>query len=109
MQQLELSQTRAGMVLGEDALDHTGRLLLRAGTTLSEQHLQLLRAHAVARLHIATAGSGMPPAEHRADRHSEAQIEARFSLCDAQHPLIRELRRLCRKRLNPAQGETDDD
>lgn len=109
MQQLELSQARAGMVLGEDVLDRAGQLLLRAGTVLSDQHLQLLRAHAVGQLRIGTADGAAAPATPRSDTDIEAHIETRFCLCDDRHPLIRELRRLCRERLNTAQGETDDD
>lgn len=109
MEQMELSQARAGMILGEDILGRTGQLLLRAGTRLSEQHLQLLRAHAVGPVRIATAAEIPQPAAPRPDTDIEAQIGARFCLCDERHPLIRELRRLCRERLNPARGETDDD
>lgn len=109
MQQVELSRAQAGMVLGQDVLSRAGQLLLRAGTALSEQHLQLLRAHAVSQIHVATADDGTAPAASGPTGDVEAQIRTRFSLCDDRHPLIRELRRLCRERLNPARGETDDD
>ena len=109
MRQLELSQARAGMVLGQDVPGRAGQLLLRAGTVLSAQHLQLLRAHAVGQIHIATTDDVTTAAAPGLASDIEAQIGARFCLCDDRHPLIRELRRLCRERLNPARGETDDD
>lgn len=109
MQQVELSRAQAGMVLGQDVLSRGGQLLLRAGTVLSEQHLQLLRTHAVGQIHVATADDGTAPAASSPVGDIDAQISARFCLCDDSHPLIRELRRLCRVRLKPARGETEDD
>lgn len=109
MQQLELSQARAGMILEQDVHGRDGQLLLRAGTVLCEQHLQLLRAHAIDQLRIDTAERTADAAPHRSAADIETQIGARFCLSDDRHPLIRELRRLCRERLNPARGETEDD
>lgn len=107
MQQMELSQARAGMVLGQDVLDRAGQLLLRAGTALNAQHLQLLHAHAVGQLCITTADNAAAARSPATD--IETHIEARFCLSDDRHPLIRELRRLCRERLIPARGEMDND
>lgn len=107
MRQLELKHAQAGMMLSENALGRHGQLLLRAGTVLSDRHLQMLRAHAVERICVGPVapGDGRPAAAC----NDEAQLAARFGLCDLQHPLISELRRVCRQRFNPASGEHDHD
>lgn len=100
--ELELEHAQAGMMLSEHALGRDGQLLLRAGTVLSDRHLQMLRAHAVERICVGPVAPGYGrPAVARDD---EAQLAARFGLCDEQHPLISELRRICRQRFNPAPG-----
>lgn len=110
MQQLDLDNACAGLVLGEDAVSARGHLLLRAGTVLSERHLQMLRANAVARISVGAAGReprALPGNGTGTD--VETHLEARFRFCDSQHPLISELRRLCRQRLSQTYGGPDDD
>lgn len=107
MQQLDLECVQAGMVLSENALGRHGQLLLRAGTVLSARHLQMLRANAVERICV---GPIAPDNCRRAAVDGdETQLATRFGLCDPQHPLISELRRVCRQRFNPAPGEHDHD
>jgi hypothetical protein len=107
MQQLDLDNARAGMVLGEDAVNAKGQLLLRAGTVLSDRHLQMLHANAVARIGVGEPDTA--PAAPGLGTDIETHIEERFRFCDSQHPLVSELRRICRQRLNEAQGGSDDD
>jgi len=107
MQHLDLDKACTGMVLGQDILGTQGQLLLRAGAVLSDKHLQVLRANQVRQVVIgpapATAQSaGLDVAD------IEAQINERFRISDAGHPLIRELRRLCRKRFTEQQGGSDE-
>lgn len=109
MQQLDLDNARPGMVLGEDAVNAKGQLLLRAGTVLNERHLQILCANGVARIGVGTPDTANPRATREPGTDIETHIEARFRFCDGRHPLIMELQRLCRQRLNQAQGGPDDD
>lgn len=109
MQQLDLDNARAGMVLGEDAVNAKGQLLLRAGTVLTDRHLQMLHANAVARIGVGEPDNATARAAPGIGTDIETHIEARFRFCDSQHPLVSELRRICRQRLNEAQGGSDDD
>jgi len=43
MARLNLDDLRAGMVLAADATDLSGRVLLRAGTALADNHLRMFR------------------------------------------------------------------
>lgn len=103
---LDLDDTRAGMVLGQDVLDPRGQVLLPAGCTLTDIQLQVLHINQVRRVPIAPA-----PAPHDSvdTTASDGHIDAKFLFCDDRHPLIHELRRLCRQRSMRAEGERDDD
>ena len=98
MRHLDLEDAQAGMVLGQDVLGGKGQRLLSAGTTLTGEHLELLRARNVRRIVVRPIEPAAPaPAVDRAKVN--ARIEAKFRLCNEQHPLIHELRRLCHNRL----------
>ncbi len=108
MLNLNLDELRAGMVLGQDILGTQGQLLLRAGATLNDKHIQVLRANQIKSVLIGTApepasAAALDPAE------IEARLNERFRISDANHPLIQELRRLCQQRLTGPQGEAQSD
>jgi hypothetical protein len=80
--------------------------LLGAGATLTGKHLEVLRANRVHQLLIrpTTPAASVPtldPAE------VDAQLDIKFRFCDAQEPLIHELRRLYRNRLTRKQEDTE--
>lgn len=105
MQYLDLDNIQAGMVVGQDVRDTRGQMLLEAGCTLTDSQLRLLREHRIARVPIAPAQ--MPGGADTAA--ADSRIDARFRFCDDRHPLIHELRRLCRQRGTRAEGHGDDD
>ena len=108
MLNLDLDEARAGMVLGQDVLGSQGQLLLRAGATLNDKHLQVLRANRVQNVLIGPDSDSTPTA-NLDGAAIETHLEERFRISDAGHPLIQELRRLCHKRLIGQQGESDGD
>jgi hypothetical protein len=105
MQYLDLENVHAGMVVGMDVCDTRGQLLLEAGCTLTESELRLLRQQRISRVPIASAQRSCDSADNTAA--TEGRMDARFRLCDDRHPLIHELRRLCRQRGMRA-GERED-
>lgn len=104
MQYLDLENVHAGMVVGMDVCDTRGQLLLEAGCTLTDSELRLLRQQRISRVPIVSAQRSCDSADTAA---TEDHIDARFRLCDDRHPLIHELRRVCRQRGMRA-GETGD-
>lgn len=98
------------MTLGADVTSPRGQMLLGAGAILTERHLRLLAANGVERVKVkveATGpaqGSPVPAAD---PAQLEARLETRFAHNDTAHPLIRELKRICRSRNEG--GETDGD
>ncbi|MFN2309321.1 MAG: hypothetical protein ABR553_06235 [Gammaproteobacteria bacterium] len=102
---LNLNEIRTGMALGRDLFDTQGRRLLPADCVLTEEHLRLLRTHQITRVPIAP----MQAWDGGDALAIDGFLEARFGLCDRQHPLVYELQRLCRQRIIRTEGGTGDD
>ena len=87
-----LEQLRPEMVLAADIVDGGGRLLLPAGTALTEKHVRYCQMWGVLEADIAS-GEGPPieaepvidPARLAA---AEAIVRPRFRHVDASHPVI---------------------
>jgi hypothetical protein len=88
------------MILGADVRDRSGRLLLGAGTELSERHLIILRTWGVVEVEIAGADEGendtlavnaIDPALWDA---IEKEISPLFRYADTTHPAVKELMRM---------------
>lgn len=103
---LDLEETCAGMVLGQDVLDTRGHLLLQTGCTLTDGHLHMLRVNQIRRVPVVPAQT---PCHGAHASVIDSCIEARFRFCDNRHPLILELRRLSRQRITRTEGGMDDD
>ncbi len=88
-----------GMPVAEDVFDQQGRMLMPAGTELTERHLRACQLWGITGLRVRAAGlpgeaaaQGPTPEQYAA---AEAEIERRFRNTDRNHPLIVELARLC--------------
>lgn len=94
-------QVRAGMVVASDVTDRRGRLLIPAGSTLSERHVQALRMWGVTHLEVEgdepedIAPIDGDPAVVAA---AEASVDAILDHNDAAHPFIAVLRKTAVKR-----------
>ena len=104
---------RPGMNLAGDVVERTGRVLLRAGTEITEKHLDILRKWGVTE--VDTVGTtpevpaGAPEAVDPAVlRAAEDKAQMLFRHTDREHPAIRELFRLCALRIarQSLRGET---
>lgn len=90
---IPLSQAQAGQVLGE-AASADGQVLLAAGTTVTQGHLDMLATRGVRTLAIAV------PAEHHAAINTklvlatDRLLRPRFVRTDLQHPAMKEIYRL---------------
>lgn len=75
---IPLDSVLPGSVLGDNVHDEAGRVLLRAGTTLSEASIAALHRRGVDTLTVEVAASHS--AEHRAIErlHLEARLQAAF-------------------------------
>jgi hypothetical protein len=88
------------MVLGADVRDRSGRLLLGAGTEVTERHLHILRTWGVVEVEIVGIEDGCTDTEtlETLDQELLESIERTitpiFYHTDRDHPAIRELMRM---------------
>ncbi len=89
-----------GMVIAEEVRDQQGRLLVPAGTELTERHLRAFQLWGVRSVRVSGAGGSDPVPELTPAQlaEGEAIVRARFHLHDLRHPLIAELLRLAGRR-----------
>ena len=115
MGQITLTDVRAGTVLRADVLAAEGRLLLEAGTALTESHLRVLSMWGVAQVDVEgvsqadlaeRALADLAPADRAA---VDRRVRALFRHNDPGDPIIGELIQLATMRLvRQARGETGD-
>ena len=105
MAHINLEDVQPGMVLENDAKDRNGRILLGAGTALTEKHLKIFKMWGLTEADIkgikkeevaARAVSGFDPL---ALSEIEDQMKERFRHADMKHPFNSELFRLLTLRL----------
>lgn len=91
-----------GMVLAEEVRDQQGRLLMPAGTELTERHLRAFQLWGIRSVRVFGAGGSqgdpVPELTPAQLAEGEAIVRARFQLHDLRHPLIAELLRLAGRR-----------
>ncbi len=97
---LNLQDLKPGMVLAADAKHHSGRVLLAAGTELTEKHLKVFHTWGLTEADI----DGVDPQQVAAEEYqeidpailqlAEQQNRERFRHTDLQHPAMAELFRL---------------
>lgn len=89
----------AGMILAEDAVCLNGRVLLRSGATLTEQHLKIFRTWGLTEADIAgavgtTVTESLPDdADPELVERERKSINERFRHVDAGHGMISALMR----------------
>jgi hypothetical protein len=100
--QVSVDDLEPGMLLAEEVRDQQGRLLMPAGTELTERHLRAFQLWGILSVRIRAADAAPDPAavplspEQLAE--GEALVLARLRETDPAHPLIVELVRWCAER-----------
>lgn len=69
----------------------------------------MLCTNAIGRVHVGTAETALPNAAACGVSDIETHQEARAGLCHRRHPLVHELQRLYRQRLDEAHEGSNDD
>ena len=97
---INLENARPGMILAKEAKDLNGRVLLAAGTELTEKHLRVFRIWGVSEVEIqgvehedvvAEVTARVEPATLKS---AEEEVSRLFAFTDRSHPAIAELSRL---------------
>ncbi|MEP6572202.1 MAG: hypothetical protein ABJD11_05880 [Gemmatimonadota bacterium] len=88
-----------GMVVAEDVADQQGRLLLGAGTTLTERHLRAFLMWGIRGIRVRGADDEeiVAPLPVSAERLAEAEelLRPHFQHCEMSDPVIAELFMYC--------------
>jgi hypothetical protein len=99
---ISIEQLEAGMALKANVCDRSGRMLLPAGIELTDKHLKVLRTWGVSEADIVADnedGSESVAAPVSGDplviAAAQEAVDQLFVHNDPQHPLIKELIRIC--------------
>ena len=91
-----------GMLLAEEVRDQNGRLLMPAGTELTERHLRACQMWGILGVKIRSANADPDPAELPLSpeqlAEGETLVRARLRGAGGSHPLLAELIRICAAR-----------
>ncbi len=109
MTDIRLDDVQPGMVLSRQATGKNGHVLLKEGVTLTDRHLSLLRAHGVTQIDAKLPGKESTQEITMSAEEASMLVEQQFKNNDTDHPLIQELKRVCRNRRqrNPLGGPDD--
>jgi hypothetical protein len=97
---IAIENIETGMVLAGDVLDRSGRMLLGAGSELTQKHLVIFRTWGVLEADIVGQGNSETADQIPADVNplelaaAEQEVATRFSHTNRSHPAIVELIRL---------------
>lgn len=103
---IPIDRLEAGMVLKSDVCDRSGRLLLPSGSELADKQLKILRTWGVTEADILRGPDATLAEEDREDTSvdplllaaAENAVALQFCHNAPQHPMIRELMRICLER-----------
>lgn len=101
MGKLSIDDIKPGMKLEKDVQERSGRVLLRAGTEITERHLNIFRTWGVAEADIESmsreevAAQAAREVDPEAMLAAEAYLDPLFARSNQDHVAIREVKRVC--------------
>ncbi len=101
MANIDLANLQPGMILNSDVITNIGRLLLPAGTEVSEEHLNVFRTWGITEVDIQSDTKPDITAVDIAQvdpvllQELETELSELFRHTDREHPVIKKLYRLC--------------
>ncbi len=105
MSLIPIDSLETGMVLKEAVADRGGRVLLPSGAILTDKHLKILRTWGIPEADIvrdqdddSLEGEGSGTEDPLKLAEAEHYVAELFRHNDHQHPMIKELMKVCRNR-----------
>jgi len=96
MEKVSAEDLKEGMIVAEDVKDNNGQLLLPAGMTLVQKHLDVIKSWGIA---VISIESGTKVEEVPLDpliiAKAEKEFAASFRYADRNHPVVGELFAQC--------------
>ena len=100
MGKVNLENVSPGMVLEKDVKERSGRVLLRAGTEISDRHMNILKTWGVTEVDVENLTQAEVNAQvtqqldPEALKIAEEQVSHLFCHTDKEHPAMRKLMRI---------------
>lgn len=95
MATVNIDDLQPGQVLAIDATHHSGKVLLKAGATLTENHLKIFRTWGLTRVEVEGDDSAFSDASnennHELIEQVKTELQARFQHVDLKHPAMKEI------------------
>lgn len=104
MAMIRVSHVQPDQEISADVKDRSGRVLLLAGTVLTEKHIKIIKSWGVVEIDVVgpdlVAESGQNIAEDSSDKFREVELEVskRFRFLNRAHPFTEELYSVCLQR-----------
>ncbi len=101
MANIDITHLQPGMIVNSDVITNIGRLLLPAGTELTEEHLRVFRTWGITEVDIQNDAKQDISAGDSAQidpvllQEIETELNGLFRHTDLKHPVINKLYRLC--------------
>jgi hypothetical protein len=97
-------QIKPGMVVATDVKDRSGRMLLAAGSTITEKHIRIFRMWGITEVELQGAvpepqdQAAAPQSDPLVHSEAEARVNELFFHANCDHPVVGEIRRMALKR-----------
>lgn len=82
---------RSGMIVEEAVTDSAGRVLIPAGTSLTDRHLKLIKSWGIVEVGVLEPQDAESPAAGDLSEALNERVRSRFSEVDLEHPLLSQL------------------
>jgi hypothetical protein len=110
MASINLDEIQPGMTLADDVKDKSGRILLSAGQTVTDNHLRIFKMWGIIEADVKEHdrdNGGKPAIETDPvlQREVQNQTDELFRHADTEHPAVKELYQLCLARNVRRSGE----
>lgn len=92
---VNIKDCKPDQVLLSDAIHHTGKVLLKAGTKITEKHLEIFRAWGLIRVEVEGDDSEVSDTANEKDHdlieQAKEKLRDRFQHVDLKHPAMEEI------------------
>lgn len=96
MEKVSVSDLKVGMIIAEDVKDKNGQLLLPAGLTVVEKHLDVVRSWGIEEVAIESGSKEEEkPLDPQIVARAEKELGELFKFTDRNQPVMGELFQFC--------------
>lgn len=91
---VDVQSLHVGNIVARDVNNRSGKKLIGAGTSITANHLETLKAWGIFTIDVMDTEDPNSPAEKVPPTHHSSEVMSKFKLNDVQHPMIERLMQL---------------